>query len=254
MTLKFASAGKVGSKEALEQSLAQSDFDGSIWVRSIPSESEITVRFLTDPDEWFEYREHWGQSVKSYFACTGKDNDCPGCNGESEQDQRTSKRYLANALDVEAGRVIPLKLPVDLVNRLRTRWDRYDTLTDRDYILSRTGKGLNTIYDLDPMDKDSLDISQYEKDRHDLEQILIDQWKDAWESDRKEKIAEEAKTEPHWPSADEDVVDDEDVLTLDQVKKMKLAELEEIAEQLGIEPEDDWRKADFIAAIEKHAE
>lgn len=254
--MKFADAGVVGSREELATTLEDSQNWDTVWVRYIPSEDEITVRFLTEPDEWFRYREHWGDSVRSYYACIGEDEGCPGCNADpsDEKARRVSKRFLTNALDVESGRVIPLKLPLDVVNRLQTRWERYDTLTDRDYILSRTGSGLNTIYDVETGDKDALDVKQYKDQLHDLQQVLEDQWKDAWEKgdDKKPK-----KTKKASPSIDAEVDDEdmeEEVLTEDQIRKMKVAELEEVAEQLGLVIDPDWKKADYIEAILKEAE
>lgn len=247
--MKFAGAGVVGSKEKLKESLEASSGD-QIWIKQIPSDGEMTVRFLQEMDSWFEFREHWGDSVKSYFACVGKDNDCPGCNGATEQDQRTSKRYLVNALDVETGRVIPLKLPVDLVNRLETRWDRYETITDRDYLLSRTGKGLNTTYDLDPQSPDALDVSRYEDQLHDPQEILEKQWSDAWENNDKPKATTASK-----PDVAEDTdIEDEVELTESDIRNMKVAELEEVCEKLGIDVDPDWRKADLVDAILAQAE
>lgn len=249
--MKFKGGGTVESREALQESLDKSSGDNfTIWVRQIPSDGEIQVRFLTDPEgNWFEYREHWGQSVKSYYACVGKDENCPGCLSDSEQDKRTSKRYLVNVLDVEAGRVIPLKLPVDLVNRLQTRLDRNGTLTDRDYILSRTGKGLNTIYDLDPQDKDSLDVDRYKSDLHDLEKVLIDQWNDAWNSDKKDKSTKATTEVAGTPVDNESDEDQEVVLTEDDIRNMDRDELEEVAQELNIPAYDEMSRGDLISAI-----
>lgn len=242
MGLKFEGAGKAGSKEALEKSLAQSSGD-STWIRTIPANGEITVRFMEEPIEWFEYYEHWGQSVKSYYACIGKDNDCPGCNSADEQSNRRSKRYLANAIDVEASRVIPLKLPVDLVNRLKTRWERYDTIIDRDYTLSRTGQGLNTIYDLDPGEREKMDFDRFAKDKFDYQAKLEEQWTDAWA-----EAPATARTEVGGTEVDDDD-GEEEVITLESLEKMSLLELHKLAAKHEIKIDEDAGKQDAIAAI-----
>ena len=250
--MEFEGAGEVGSRDNLKQSLAASSGD-KIWIRRVPAEGEITVRFLTEPDRWFEFYEHFGRSVKSYYACIGKDNACPGCNSDDEESQRRSKRYLANVLDVEAGRVIPLLLPLDLVNRLDTRFERFETMMDRDYTLSRTGKGLNTIYDLDAGTPDSLDVSRYEDELIDLKDKLVEQFNDAWGdmSDPTPRKVEK-KEEKKEPEEDTDTGEDE-VYTLEDLEKMKVAELEEIAQRNDVEVSDDMKKAEIIDALVKAA-
>lgn len=132
--------GEVGSVKALKKSLKKSSSGGSQFLKRVP-EDGITVRFLTEPDKWVEYFEHYDEDrdPRSY-PCS---DDCEGC----EQNLRKSKRYLCNALDLDDGkRVVPLVLPTSLANMLMKRYDRFNTLMDRDYELSKEGSGLDTEY------------------------------------------------------------------------------------------------------------
>lgn len=253
------SGGKAGSVSRLKK-----DFDRSsgnrTWVKSIPTD-DITVRFLTEPDEWYAYREHYSPDVH-FFACIGKDNECPGCDSDSEKVQRTSRRYLANVLDVETGQVVPLRLPLDLANRLVARYERNgDTLTNRDYTLHRMGKGLDTTYDVTPEDKSDVDLSKYRDSMHDLEQVLIQQFEDAFDLDPED---EEPKPKgrnldtdddlddeevPSEPSASAEEDDEGGYLTEEQALLMDKDELKNLGEQLGIELDGRWSKEKMVDTL-----
>lgn len=158
---------KAGS--SIRQDLKNASGNGS-FLRTLQDGKDLRVRFLQDPEDWYKYKEHYSQATK-FFPCT-QDDTCPGCNSDSEQLQRASKRYAASVLDVEQGKVIPLKMPIDLANRVTNKCDRNGgTLLDRDFTLIRTGKGMNdTTYDVEAEDKTQVDLSRYEK--IDIEAIL----------------------------------------------------------------------------------
>ena len=75
--------------------------------------------------------------------------------------ERKSNRYLANVVDLDRDKVIPLLMPRDLANRFVVRYERNGTLIDRDFELSRTGEGLDTVYDLDAGVADRKKIDKY---------------------------------------------------------------------------------------------
>jgi hypothetical protein len=254
--------GKAGSASRIKKDMDRSSGNRT-WIKGI--KEDITVRFLTEPDEWYAYREHYDPSVH-FFPCIGKESDCPGCEHESEKVQRTSRRYLANVLDVEEGRVVPLKLPLDLANRLVARYERNgDTLTNRDYTLHRMGKGLDTTYDVTPEDKSKVDISQY--DLADLEKALIEQFEDAFdlESEEKEEPAPRKRaSKASQPEVDDDddldsevpsepssSADDEDEGYLSEEEALKLDkdQLKALADQVGAEIDGRWSKEKMVDAI-----
>lgn len=255
--------GKTGSVSRMKKQMDRSSGNRT-WIKSIPTD-DITVRFLTEPDDWFAYREHYSPDVH-FFPCIGKDNECPGCESDSEKVQRSSRRYLANVLDVETGQVIPLKLPLDLANRLVARYERNgDTLTNRDYTLHRMGKGLDTTYDVTPEDKTPLDISKYET--HDLEKALIEQYEDAFDIEAAEEVEEKTSARsnldtdsdveldddgdpvPSEPSASAEEGDEGGYLTEEQALQMDKETLKELGEQLGIELDGRWSKEKMVDTL-----
>lgn len=267
------SGGKAGSVDRLKKEMDKSSGNRT-WIRGIKAGEDLTVRFLTEPDEWYSYREHYDPDIH-FFPCVGRDNDCPGCEHESEKVQRTSRRFLANALDVEEGTVIPLKLPLDLANRLVARYERNgNTILNRDYTLHRMGKALDTTYDVTPEDKSQVDVSKYQL--IDLEAALIEQFEDAFELESGEKEAapqtsSEKKREqatklidndsdldddevPSEPSASPEEDDEDGYLTEEQALAMDKDELKKLATQVGVELDGRWSKQKMVEAIFDAAE
>ena len=154
---------------------------GNTYIAYLKSGKDMKARFLTQPTEWLKYREHYSDATK-FFPCTNDKNTCPGCTSDNEKMKRASTRYLANVLDVETSKVIPLKLPLDLANRLITRYERNNNdMTNRDYLLIRTGSDFNnTEYDCEQEDKSPLDVSRYANQLHDLESLLVASFEEAF--------------------------------------------------------------------------
>lgn len=260
--------GKVTSVNDLKSDLdkVQERIDNpSTWVKSIP-EGEIRVRFMTEPDEWFEYSEHWSNLHQGYHACTGE--TCPTC--EKEPDARTSQRYLANAYGIkevrnggknpgayDLGKVIPLKIPMDVAQRLMAKYERSHedpaqrTLTDRDYTITRQGTGRNTMYDVEKEDKSSftLDVEPY-----DLEDILADQYRDVFgerpDAAEQPRVDEQGDEVPFDPPP---ASDDEDVLTLEDLQRMDADELRNVCSILEIDVPEDATMTQMIDMIMEQA-
>jgi hypothetical protein len=118
---------------------------------NVPADSTKVIRFLTEPDQWFAYQEYWDNEKRRYI---------PVADGV-EPPVRPSQRFLAQVVDRETDQVIALKMPKDLTNRLVLRFDRYNTIMDRDYEIMRTGKGLDTSYDVTPEAPTSFEAGKY---------------------------------------------------------------------------------------------
>jgi hypothetical protein len=153
---------KMDNIKALKDSLKKGG--GGTFIKYIPKNDSLTGRFLTEPEEWVGYYEHFDQALRRSYPCI--EDNCPGCASE----ERRTFRYLANFVNTEDDRVIPLQMPKDLANRLVNRYDKYDTLMDRDYELSRSGEGLDTVYDATPEPPASRNLAKYTL--HDLEKVL----------------------------------------------------------------------------------
>lgn len=175
---------KMGSLKALKTALKKK---GAGPITFVP-EDGIIVRFLTEPEEWFGFNEHYDAGLKSYYPCI--EGKCPGC----EQGLSTSFRYLTNAVDRSTDKAIALKLAQDAANRVVMKFDKYDTIMDRDYEITRSGTGFDTIYDVSPEAPDkSFRPSKYEL--FDLEELV----EKAWERAFGDEEDEDEEDEPRRP-------------------------------------------------------
>lgn len=132
-------AEELGSMKEFSKSLKR----GNTQYLTRISEDGMNVRFLTEPEQWVKYREHYDENHEPrYFPCV--EGVCEGCQTIVDS---PSKRYLANALDLDTKEVVPLVIPVSLAQVLEARYSKHATIMDRDYELSRTGTGFDTKYD-----------------------------------------------------------------------------------------------------------
>lgn len=146
--------GQVTSIKSLKSQLKKGGGGAGFFTR-IPSEGSLTVRFMTEPDGWVMFYEHYDQERK-FYPCA---DDCPGC----AEGDRPSQRYLVNAIDQDENKVIPLVLPKTLASNVLKKYDKWATVTDRDYELSRTGDGRDTEYDVIPETPTRINLNRYEE-------------------------------------------------------------------------------------------
>lgn len=145
--------GKVGSFKKLKASVKKGA--NSSYLSRIGAEG-ITVRFMQEPDEWIEYFEYYDETEKQFFP------EVEGVTPNLSEGQRSSKRYLAAAVDVAEGKVIPLVLPKSVVSILVKKYEKYNTLIDRDYEITREGTGFDTEYDVTPEPPMKMKMARYQ--------------------------------------------------------------------------------------------
>lgn len=207
---------------------------GGTFVKTVPVDDSILVRFIDEPEEWFGYYEHY-DAVRKYYPCT--EGDCPGC---ADTDNRRSFRYLVNVVMVDEKRVVPLKVTKDLANQLFARYEKHSTLKDREYELSRTGSGMkDTVYMASPEPTSKFAYSNYPS--LDLEKILEEMLgradaADPEVEDEKPKKSLKPKAKPVVVEDDDDEVADDTSVTRDDLEEMSLKELRTVAREAGIEP------------------
>ena len=196
------SAKKMGSIKALKDSLKKGGSSLSTFIKNVPAEG-ITVRFLSEPEEWFGFYEYWNDESKTFV---------PMAQGEVLPDgARPSFRYLTNALDIENDRVIPLKLAKTAANSLILKYDKFGTMIDRNYELQKHGEGLDTTYDVTPDAPSKLNLAKYEL--LDLEKVLVEA--------RSSALGETTEATAS-PSVDDDDVDDDEDTPPPTTNKKKL--------------------------------
>lgn len=193
-TKQFASVKEV--KESLKKGGGSKG-----WIKNIPAEG-LTVRFLGEPETWFGYFEYW----------TGE-GFCPMAEGEILPDGvKASFRYLVSAVDTETDQVLALKLPKTAANSLMLKYEKYGTVTDRDYELDKHGSGLDTTYEVTPCAPAARSLDKYEEVN--LEEVLIDA--------RRQSLGEDDEGPFDSSDVDSDTEDDHD---LDEMSKKQLRKL-----------------------------
>ncbi|MCR5587485.1 MAG: hypothetical protein K6F77_08130 [Lachnospiraceae bacterium] len=112
------------------------------------------VRFLCDMDEGLEITFHDSYEQGINVPCQehfGK--DCPYCGDDS---LRTRSQYAWSVWNYETNEVQVFMFPVNNcspIPALVALYETYGTLTDRDYVISVSGKQQNKSFSVVPMDK-----------------------------------------------------------------------------------------------------
>lgn len=185
---------------------------------------KVRVRFLNDMDEGMEVKFHDSFERGVNVPCQeiyGK--DCPYC---EDEDLRTRSQYIWSVYDYEAKEV---KLFMFAVNNcspipaLMALYETYGTLTDRDYVISVTGKQQNKSFTVVPMDKNKF---RNEKAKAYSEKAILKMLAKAFPADESEDDEEDYEEEDEKPTKksqkastkkaqDEDDWDDEEEATQD---------------------------------------
>lgn len=112
------------------------------------------VRFLTDMDDGLEVTFHDSFEQSINVPCQelfGK--NCPYCDDDS---LRTRSQYIWSVYNYETKEAQLFMFPVNNcspVPALMAMYENYGTITDRDYVISVSGKGTTKTYSVVPMDK-----------------------------------------------------------------------------------------------------
>lgn len=115
---------------------------------------KIRVRFLTDMDDGMEVTFHDSYEQGINVPCQeifGK--NCPYCDDDS---LRTRSQYIWSVWNYETKEVQLFMFPVNNcspIPALMAMYENYGTITDRDYVISVSGKMQNKSYSVVPMDK-----------------------------------------------------------------------------------------------------
>ena len=210
---------------------------------------ETTVRFLEECDEWLMFWEHFTPEGKS-FPCTQDRKSCPGCTSDNEKMAKASRKYATNLMLVENNAVLPWRIPVSLAKRLFNRSERNGTITNRDYVIMREGKGLDTEYDVEQDDKYPVDLPELLKQSIEIESVLRASYNELWSEEgqavqkaEKEQKAREEAQESKPPFDTNEEIDEADL------RKMDKADLIDLADRNGIIVDVDALKGEIIDQI-----
>lgn len=176
---------------------------------SYPRDGDNNYRFLEEIGEWTKYYEHFDRERRLSYPCPGRDAECPGCDEKARADAQAqaegkdesdvwgpSKRYLVNVL-TDQGYVNLVKLPASVHDDLTVYRDRYSTVCDRDYIVTRFKSEGRVKYAVDRGEPDKIDLSAHRAKMVDHEEMLTKAWLEAWgEPAQKRSEAEQSQDAP----------------------------------------------------------
>lgn len=112
------------------------------------------IRFLTDMDDGMEVTFHDSFERSVNVPCQDLfGRGCPYC---EEEGLRTRSQYIWSVYDYEAKEVKLFMFPVNNcspIPGLMAMFENYGTITDRDYVISVSGKQQNKTFSCVPMDK-----------------------------------------------------------------------------------------------------
>lgn len=112
------------------------------------------IRFLTDMDDGMEVTFHDSFEKGINVPCQEHfGRNCPYC---EEEGLRTRSNYVWSVYNYEAKEVQLFMFPVNNcspIPALMAMYENYGTITDRDYVISVSGKMQNKTYSVVPMDK-----------------------------------------------------------------------------------------------------
>lgn len=173
MTLRF---GKSAREAEQEPSRGGS---GGDFIRYL-KDGDTTFRIMQEPDDWTYYWEHFSPMGFS-FPCSNEE-DCYGCVSEIEKMKKANRRIAFNVIQGYNGvdYVNVYKVGTTVAEKLKNRFNRFGTVTDRDYTITRIKTGDRYDFDLDGGPQSPVDFSKFEM--KDIEALLAQSWEDAWGS------------------------------------------------------------------------
>ena len=120
----------------------------------VKADSKVRVRFLQELDDGYEFTFHDSYAEGINAICQEElGKNCPLCGNE---DLRTRSMYAWSVYNYDTKKVEVMLYAVNQctpVQSLVNMSENYNTIMDRDYVLSKSGKGQSTTYTVIPQDK-----------------------------------------------------------------------------------------------------
>lgn len=220
-------------------------------------DGDTVVRFIDEPDDWIVFREHYTTDRKS-FPCTEDRDSCPGCTSDIESVQRASRKYATNVWLAKSDLVLPFRIPMSLAKRVFSRAERNDgTITNRDYVVMKSGKGMDTEYDIEADDKYAVDLDVLRSKSMNVQDILSESYDELWGDEKPsssmvqaaKKEEESEKDFPSKPEQSESADSDDIEIDEDALYEMDLDGLKDLADKVGVSVPTDAKKSDVIKAL-----
>ena len=244
----------MGLLDKMKQEAAKSGASKGKFMYFRPDEKK-RVRFLQELDDGLEIPFHDNYEKGVNVPCQeifGK--DCPYC---EDEDLRTRSQFAFSVYDYDAKEVKILMQAVNqcsaipaLVNMAET----YGTITDRDYVLKKTGKGSTSSFTIIPMDKNKF---RNEKAKALSKKALLKYLNQAFPCDKSDDDYEDDEDDDYMPKSkshgkvkkqakhDEEEYD---------YSEMSPRELYNLCEEREIEAEPKMKAKYYIELLEEYDE
>lgn len=215
------------------------------------------VRFLTDMEDGMEVVFHDSFADGINVPC--RETFGKSCDYCEQEGLRTRSQYIWSVWDYEAKEVKLIMAPVNNcspVPALVALYDTYSTLTDRDYVITVTGKQQNKSFSVIPMDKAKFRNEKAKPFSQKKVLELIDKaFPDENEDDEDEEYEKPTKRKPAKTSQKSKEVDDdwedEDNEDLDY-SEMSPKELYKLCKERDIDVEPKKSSKYYINQLEEY--
>lgn len=222
--------------------------DGETQIRICPMENvNAKGEEVVGTTAWLQEREHFDKNLSIAYPCT-QDKDCIGCNSEDKRTQKTQAKVYIIALD-EDGEARIFKMGRKLYRSFKAKEQRLmskasssnQPLSDRDYIIIRSGAELNTEYEAEAGDVYEVEFPD-PADYPSINQALLDEYNEAAAMYGEDGL-----------DVDEDEEDEEDEPAPRKRAAKKSAPAKKAATRKRAEPEPEEDEEDEEEAEEKPA-
>lgn len=195
--------------------------------------TKTRIRFVVDMEDGMDITFHDSFTQGINVPCQETfGRDCPYC--DDRDDLRTRSQYLWPVWDYEAKEVKLFMFPVNNcspIPALMALYETYGTITDRDYVISVTGKQKDKSYAVVPMDKSKFRnekakplsksaILKLLDKAYPFEDIDNDEDDDEDEHPAKKSSTKKNKVKPSKKSKVEDEEEDEDDFDEDEPEEV----------------------------------
>ena len=188
---------------------------------------DTRIRFLEELDDWTKIFQHFSNSSRSSYPCTGDMDTCPGCNSDDDRESKASCRFITMALDVSSGYANLYSVPVSLITPLERYSDKDGgTVMARDYTVVQYKEDGFTKYQVEKEERERINFDKFILKDH--QQALNEQYQLVWGSNDSPQAQERAPKEE--PSPVRRFVPPKEETTVPYIDRIKPEDKEEVPE------------------------
>lgn len=233
---------KMGLLERIKQDAQKSGQNRSKFI-FIKDGQKKRIRFLQDLPDGFEVTFHDNFEAGINVPC--QEHFGRSCQYCDEEGIRTRSQYAWSVWDCEDKEVKIFMYPMNNcspVGQIAAMYETYGTLTDRDYVISVSGKQQNKQFSVIPMDKQDFKNSKAKAlSKQKFFDLLDKAYPDEHADMAEEKPSKAEKSLPFKTPDDEEI----------DYSEMSAKELYQLCEDRGIEAEPKMKQKYYIDLLEE---